>query len=73
MDFQLRQQLEENARLKQELEIAKRAIKTSDACATLIKNVTETADPFLGSWDEVANPNRWKGAPPGGKCKCIVM
>eukprot|EP00762_Andalucia_godoyi_P004383 ANDGO_08204.mRNA.1 Guanine nucleotide-binding protein subunit gamma len=72
MDYQLRQQQEENARLKQELEIAKRAIKSSEACATLIKAVSETKDPFLPGWDNVTNPNKWKESPSGGGC-CSVM
>jgi hypothetical protein len=51
MDFQLQQQLQEKARLKQELEIAKRAIKTSEACDTYVQGrITHTRPlpaPFL--------------------------
>lgn len=73
MDYQLRQQQDENARLRQELEIAKRAIKTSEACTTLMKVVSETKDPFLPGWDHATNPNKWRESPGGSGCRCVIL
>ena len=78
MDFHTQQQLERKRREIEELEldvqVAKTAIRNSEACAQIIKFVEGKApdDPLHPSYDESKGSNPWKRPAPG-QGSCVIV
>ncbi|KAL9654670.1 hypothetical protein ABK040_006732 [Willaertia magna] len=63
-DFVLQQLLQENERLRKELESSKRAIKVSEACKDIIDFCENTSD--MITKPDPSIKNRFHGNPGGG-------
>jgi hypothetical protein len=68
-EFMLKQLLSENARLQQEVQLSKDAMKVSEACKSLIEYLDNTEEPFDMRH---TGENPYKGSPSNGDC-CSVM
>ena len=68
-DFMLKQLLNENQRLKQELELSKNSMKVSEACKALIEYCDNAEEPFDKSY---SGENTFGGNSGGSGC-CTVQ
>ena len=67
-EAQLKKILEENDRLKREVEDTKKLLKVSEACKDLIGFVQKTEEPFSPDWTPTQGANPWVSNPKKGPC-----